>query len=182
MKKIAVHLAEGFEETEAIGIVDVLRRAGFDVYMVSITGTVKVTGAHKIAIKADVLFENVDYQNIDMIVLPGGMPGTRNLQEHEGLCSKILGFYKQGKCLGAICAAPLIFGGLGILKGKKATCFPGFEQELLGADVTGGYVEQSGNIVTGKGMGVAIDFALKIVEMLVDKDFADELAAKCIVR
>lgn len=182
MKKIAVHLAEGFEEIEAISIIDVLRRAEFDVLVVSVTSGIEVKGAHDIVIKADVLFDNVEYASIDMIVLPGGMPGTRNLQAHKGLQDQILNFHASGKPLGAICAAPLVFGNLGLLKDKNSTCYPGFEEELVGANVTGNFVEQSGMIVTGKGAGVAIDFALKIVEMLRGKELADELARKMIVR
>lgn len=184
MKKIAIYLAEGFEETEAIAIIDILRRAEFEVNIISITNSLEVTGAHNIIVRADVLFGNTDYNynTVDMIILPGGMPGTRNLQAHQGLRSKILEFYKQNKYLGAICAAPLIFGDLGILKNKKATCYPGFEEELTGAEITGREVEQSGKIITGKGVGVAIDFALKIVEELCDKNTANNLAQKCIVK
>ncbi len=181
MKKIAVHLAEGFEEIEAISIIDVLRRAGFDVEVVSMNKTMEVNGAHDITVKTDVVFEKVDYDIIDMIVLPGGMPGSRNLQAHEGLQQQILNFHETDKPLGAICAAPLVFGNLGLLEGKVATCYPGFESELKGASVSGNSVEQSGTIVTGKGAGVAINFALKIVEMFKGKEVADDLAKKMIV-
>jgi len=181
MKKIAVHLAEGFEEIEAISIIDVLRRAGFEVSVVSITGELLVAGAHQISVKADVLFENIDYSEIDMLVLPGGMPGARNLKAHIGLAEQLVNFNDEGKPIGAICAAPLVLGNLGILKDVKATCYPGFEGELHGAIVTENEVELSGTVVTGKGAGVAIEFALKIVEMLLDKKTVDELAAKMIV-
>lgn len=182
MKRIAVHLAEGFEEIEAISIIDVLRRADFDVEIVSVTSNFVVTGSHNIKIMADSLFDNIDYNSIDMIILPGGMPGSKNLNNHDGLKQQILNFHENGKPLGAICAAPMIFGNLGILKDKKATCYPGFEEELLGAEVTGKDVQRTGTIVTGKGAGVAIDFALKIVKMLKGKEFADELAKKMIVK
>jgi len=182
MKKIAVHLAEGFEEIEAISIIDVLRRAEFEVNIVSVSGNFVVTGSHNIKVMADSLFESIDYESIDMIVLPGGMPGSTNLNMHKALKEQILAFHKKGKPLGAICAAPLVFGNLGILKGKKATCYPGFEDELLGAKPTGKHVEQAGTIVTGKGAGVAIDFAIKIVEMLKGKELANELASKMIVK
>ncbi len=180
MKKFAVHLAEGFEEIEAISIIDVLRRAEFEVNMVSVTNSIEVTGAHNITVKADILFEDLDYKYIDMIILPGGMPGTRNLQSHEGLKEQILEFNNSNKPIGAICAAPLILGNLNLLKNKKATCYPGFEGELTGAEITGNDTEQTGTIVTGKGAGVAIDFALKIVEMFKGKEAADELAEKMI--
>lgn len=179
-KKIAVHLAEGFEEIEAVSIIDVLRRANIETLVVSVTGKKAVTGSHHIQITADVLFEEVDFSTIDMIVLPGGLPGANNLKNHEGLGKQILNFHKKGKPLGAICAAPLVFGNLGILKNQKATCFPGFENQLLGAEVTGADVETSGKIVTGKGAGVAIKFALKIVETVKGKHLADELAKKMI--
>ena len=179
-KNIAVHLAEGFEEIEAVSIIDVLRRAEFDVTVVSVTGKVEVTGKHRVTVTADRLFEDVDYEQTDIIVLPGGMPGAKNLKEHKGLREKILDFHKEGKPLGAICAAPMVFGDLGILKNKNATCFPGFEDELKGANVTGNEVEVDGKIITGKGAGVAVKFALQIVELLKNKKIADKLAEKMI--
>lgn len=179
-KKIAVHLAEGFEEIEAVSIIDVLRRANIETLVVSVTNQKVVTGSHDIPITADVLFEEVDYSKVDMIVLPGGLPGANNLNNHSGLGQQILDFHINGKPLGAICAAPLIFGNLGILKNQKATCFPGFENQLTGAEVTGAEVETSGKIITGKGAGVAIKFALKIVETFKGKSFAEELGRKMI--
>lgn len=181
MKKIAVHLAEGFEEIEAISIIDVLRRAELSVTIVSVTENLEVTGSHGIKVFADMLFSNVNYEMIDMIILPGGMPGAANLNEHLGLREQILNFNESKKLLAAICAAPLVFGNLGILKNKEATCFPGYENQLHGAIATGENIEVSENIITGKGAGVAIDFALKIVEILKGKKFADELSKKMIV-
>ncbi len=177
---VAVHLAEGFEEIEAIAIIDVLRRAGFELTTVSVSGNTVVTGSHQIKIIADKLFETIDYETIDMIILPGGMPGSKNLNEHAGLREQILNFNEKGKFLGAICAAPLVFGNLGILKNKKATCYPGYENQLHGAVVTGEKTEVSGNIITGKGAGVAIEFALKIVETIKGEPFATELSHKII--
>ncbi|WP_297089895.1 DJ-1 family glyoxalase III [uncultured Draconibacterium sp.] len=182
MKKIAVHLAEGFEEIEAISIIDVLRRADLDIEIVSMNKTMEVTGSHQITVKADTLFEDLDYDNIDMIVLPGGMPGAANLKAHSGLREQILNFNDMKKPLAAICAAPMVFGNLGLLKEKQATCYPGFEDELHGAIITGEAVEEAGNIITGKGAGVAIDFALKIVEKFKGKEVANELGAKMIVQ
>ena len=178
---IAVHLAEGFEEIEAISIIDVLRRAGFNVSVISVTGKKEVTSKQDVTVTADKLFENVDYEKIDMIVLPGGMPGAKNLKEHEALGKKILDFYKNDKPLGAICAAPMVLGNLGILENKNATCFPGFEDELKGAKITGNDVEVDGKIITGKGAGVAILFALKIVEFIKGKESADELGKRMVV-
>ncbi|RIJ50558.1 DJ-1/PfpI family protein [Maribellus luteus] len=181
MKNIAVHLAEGFEEIEAISIIDVLRRANLKVTVVSVTGDLVVTGAHQIQVTADKLFEDVDYSEIEMLVLPGGMPGSANLKAHSGLREQILNFNDNGKPLGAICAAPMVFGNLGLLNNKKATCYPGFEEELHGAVITGNDVEQAGNIITGKGAGVAIKFALKIVENIKGQKAAGELGRKMVV-
>lgn len=182
MKKVvAVHLADGFEEIEAVSIIDVLRRAGIEVQVVSVTGKFEVTGSHGIRISAGQLFEETDYEFVDMIVLPGGMPGSRHLKEHAGLGRQIMQFHGQGRLLGAICAAPVVFGRLGILEKRKATCYPGFEDQLTGAVVTGADVEVSGNIITGKGVGAALKFALKIVEILHGRSLADDLAEKMLV-
>lgn len=181
MKKIAVHLAEGFEEIEAIAIIDVLRRAGLEVVVVSITKKHEVTGSHQIQVIADLLFEEVDYNSIEMLVLPGGMPGSLNLKNHTGLIDLIQKFESDQKWLGAICAAPLVFGSLGILENRKATCYPGVENQLKGAITTGQNIEIDGNIITGKGAGVAIEFALKIVELLINRETANLLALKMIV-
>jgi 4-methyl-5(b-hydroxyethyl)-thiazole monophosphate biosynthesis len=178
--RIAVHLAEGFEEIEAVSIIDVLRRAEFDVVVVSVTGKAEVTSKQGVTIIADDFFENIDYGNTDMIVLPGGMPGAKNLKEHEALGKKILEFFESDKPIGAICAAPMVLGSLGILENKNATCFPGFEDELKGAKVTGNEVEVDGKIITGKGAGVAIKFALQIVEFFNGKETADKLAKRMI--
>lgn len=180
MKNIAVHLADGFEEIEAVNIIDVLRRAELNVTVISVTGNLEVKGSHGIKIITDQLFDEVNYEFIDMIILPGGMPGSANLNEHLGLREQILNFNENKKLLGAICAAPMVFGNLGILKNKKATCYPGFENQLHGAIVTNENIELSDNIITGKGAGVAIDFALKITEILKGKTLAEKLAEKMI--
>lgn len=177
---IAVHLAEGFEEIEAVSIIDVLRRAEIETLVVSVTGNEEVTGSHGITISSDILFEDVDYSEVGMIVLPGGMPGAKNLKKHAGLGEQIIKFNKENKPLGAICAAPIVLGSLGILNNKNATCYPGFEEQLSGAHVTGNPVETAGKIITGRGPGVAIEFALKIVESVKGKELADELAQKMI--
>jgi len=113
MNKIAVHLASGFEEIEAVTIIDILRRAEFNVTVVSITGELEVIGSHNIIITADRVFEDINYKTIDMIVLPGGMPGSENLSKHSGLKKEIIEFNKNGKQLGAICAAPIVFWKIG---------------------------------------------------------------------
>lgn len=175
-KKIAVHLADGFEEIEAISIIDVLRRADLEVVSVSVTGKLEVNGAHQIKVLADKLFESVDYKDIYMIVLPGGMPGASNLNMHEGLKAQIVRFNDENKPLAAICAAPLVFGNLGLLNGKQAVCYPGFEKYLKGSEVLSIPVVESGNFITGRGPGVAIAFALKIVEKAVSVEKAKLLA------
>ena len=175
-----VHLAEGFEEIEAVTIIDVLRRAEIETIVVSVSGHPEVEGAHGLKIRADRLFEDIDYEEVDMIVLPGGMPGAANLKDHIGLRNKIIQLHGEDKLLGAICAAPMVFGALGLLEGEKATCYPGFEAHLTDADVTGNNVEVSNKIITGKGPGAAMEFALKIIEIVKGKDVADDLSSKLI--
>jgi len=181
MKKVTVHLANGFEEIEAITIIDVLRRAGIEVTTVAMSGNIIVTGAHNVPIKADNLFENIDFNLVDMIILPGGMPGAKNLDAHEGLKKVILHFNEQKKHLGAICAAPLVFGHLNILENKSAVCYPGFEKELTDAKVLFDPVMADEHIVTGRGVGAALKFALKITEKLISKEKADQLARAMLV-
>ncbi len=181
MKKVLVHLANGFEEIEAITPVDVLRRAGCEVVTVSVTGKNEVTSRRGITVLADQLFKDADYDHADMILLPGGQPGADNLNKHEGLKKQILTYNEQGKMIAAICAAPLVLGSTGILKGRKATCFPGTEPQLTGATCTGNAVEVDGNIVTGKGPGVALKFSLRLTELLVGRAKADELRKAMIV-
>lgn len=180
-KRISVHLAEGFEEVEAISIIDVLRRADLDVVVVSVTGKTEVTGAHQIKVVADMLFENVNYDQVDMIVLPGGIPGATNLDAHSGLTRMIRKFDSEKKSLAAICAAPLVFGNLDILNGKQAVCYPGYEKYLKGAEVLAIPVVESGNVITGRGAGVSMKFALKIVERMVSLEKAELLAKQMLV-
>jgi protein deglycase len=175
MKKVLIHFANGFEEMEAITPVDVLRRAGCEVVTVSVSGHKEVTSTRGLTVVTDMLFTEADYEHADMILLPGGQPGSDNLNRHDGLKSQINVFHEKGKMIAAICAAPLVLGGLGILKGKKATCYPGVEPKLTGANCTGNTVEIDGNIITGKGPGVALKFSLTLVEKLVGKEKADEL-------
>ena len=176
MTKIIVPLANGFEEMEAIVPVDIWRRAGFEVITLSITNELIVTGTHQISVLADALFEETNFDNADMIFLPGGMPGAKNLNAHKGLRKKILEFSKADKILSAICAAPMVLGHNNLLDGKRATCFPGFEAELYNANVTNTSVETDGNIVTAKGAGVAMQFALAIVARFKGNTYANELS------
>ena len=172
---VYVHLAEGFEEVEALTIVDLLRRAEIETEMVSVTGQLPVTGSHGIKIVADILFEDAVYSGCEMIVLPGGMPGSTNLDAHEGLREKIYSFNNQGKWLAAICAAPMVFGHMGILKDRKATCYPGMEENLTGAELVTDIVVLDQKIITSRGPATAMPFALKIIEVLKDKKTADEI-------
>lgn len=182
MKKVNIYLAEGFEEIEAVTVVDVLRRAGIAARTVSITGSREVTGAHGITVTADEVFERAGNYEADMLVLPGGMPGTRHLGEHKGLKEVILGFAEKGKLIGAICAAPSVLGKLGLLEKKKAVCYPGFEEDLRGAVTGEGIISQDGSFITSKGPGTAIYFALKLVEVLTDRKTAEELKEGMIVQ
>jgi 4-methyl-5(b-hydroxyethyl)-thiazole monophosphate biosynthesis len=175
MDKVYVFLADGFEEIEGLTVVDLLRRAQIDTAMVSITGQKRVTGSHGIVIEADLLFEELKEQEGTAFVLPGGMPGTRYLAAHEGLAGVLTRAAAQGKLVAAICAAPSVLGGLGLLNGHKAVCYPGFGDQLIGAEVTGHAVEVSGNIITSRGMGTAIEFALTLVAQMKDQQTADDL-------
>lgn len=164
MKTILVFLATGFEEIEALTPVDVLRRAGLDVQTVSVMNEQTVAGAHGVPVLADKMFAEINPEDAEMILLPGGLPGATNLDEHAGLSELIMKFAEAGKPLAAICAAPLVLGNRGLLQGKKATCYPGFETYLTGAEYTANLVEVDGNVITGKGPGAAMEFAFAIVE------------------
>ena len=175
MKKVFIHLANGFEEVEAITPVDVLRRAGCEVTMVSVTGKRDVISARGVVVQSDKLYEDMDYSQADLILFPGGQPGSDNLTKHEGLKKVIFGFHRQGKMIGAICAAPMVLANAGILEGKRVTCFPGTESRLKGVICTGNAVEIDGNIITGKAAGAAMKFSLALVEQLISKSKSDEL-------
>lgn len=175
MKKVSVFFADGCEEIEALTVVDVLRRAGIHVDMVSVTGTKRITGAHQIRIETDIVFEEMDFTGTNLLVLPGGMPGTLRLREHEGLCELLRTYDKENKYVAAICAAPSVLGELGILKGKRACCYPSFEEKLTGADVKMDPVVWDGHVITSRGMGTAISFALKLIEVLCGNEKAEEV-------
>ncbi|MGL5562886.1 MAG: DJ-1 family glyoxalase III [Tannerellaceae bacterium] len=176
MEKVFVFLADGFEEIEAISIIDVLRRANIPTQTVSITGNKHVHGAHKIPVQADILFDDADFDGAQMLVLPGGMPGAVNLDAHTALKDKLKHFHREGKYVAAICAAPLVLGGIDLLNGKHATCYPGFEHTLKGARYTAEPVTVDGKIITGKGPGFATQFALTLVEAIAGELKAIEVA------
>lgn len=179
-KKVLLFLAEGFEEIEAIAPIDILRRADIIVQTVSISDSLNVKGSHGIVVKADVLFKDVDFSNTKMLILPGGMPGTSNLNEHSELKVKLTEFDEDGKYIAAICAAPSVLGQLGMLKGKRAVCYPGWEEKLKGAYTSEHRIEIDNNIITARGAGVAIEFALALVSILKSKSLAKELSDKMI--
>ncbi len=180
MAKTAIFLADGFEEIEALTVVDLLRRAGIEITTVSIMGKKAVEGSHKITVEADALFDEVDYDSMDMLILPGGMPGTTNLENYAPLKEQILKFNDSGKNLSAICAAPTVYGKLGLLKGKKACCYPGRESDLLGADVQYSEVTKDGIFITSRGMGTAIPFGLAIIEHFQGSTAAEDMAKKIV--
>lgn len=175
MGKVYVFLAEGFEEIEALTVVDLLRRARIDVKTVSISEAKMVEGGHKINVEADLIFEQADFSDAEVLVLPGGMPGTLNLAKYRKLTKLLEEFNREGRKLAAICAAPSILGDLGVLKGKKATAYPGYDDRLKGAEVTENHVEVSGNITTSRGLGTAIPFALSLISQLKDRQTAEDI-------
>ncbi|NDV47465.1 DJ-1/PfpI family protein [Paludibacter sp. 221] len=178
MKKALLFLVDGFEEIEALGTVDILRRGNVDVSTVSITGKKEVMGSHKIPVTADILFEEAGF-DVDMLILPGG---TTALNEHEGLKKQIKLFADARKNIAAICAAPMVLGGLGLLKGKRATAYPGFEQYLDGAVFVPEATVIDGNIITGRGPGLTFKFALTLLEILEGKKASDEVAAQLLLK
>ncbi|MBQ7758257.1 DJ-1 family glyoxalase III [Anaerotignum sp.] len=180
MKKVYVFLAEGFEEMEAVTPVDLLRRVGVDAKLVSVTGDKAVTGAHGITYQADLLFEEIE--DADMLVLPGGMPGTLNLQAHQGLSELLVKQHEAHKWVCAICAAPMVLGSLGILMGRHATIYPGMEAHLIGAEPVADEVCIDGNVVTSRAPGTAIPFALTLAELLTDEKTAANLTKDIVFR
>jgi len=176
MKKIGVFMADGCEEIEALTVVDILRRAGVEVAMISVSGKKEVKGAHNITFFTDIPAEYMDFDVLDGIVLPGGMPGTLNLGKSKIVQTMIRQFAEEKKLVSAICAAPSVLGEAGLLNGKKATCYPGFEDKLVGATCVSDAVIADGNIITSRGMGTAISFALEIVRYLLGDEKATELS------
>jgi len=172
---IAVLLADGFEEIEALTPVDILRRVGLDVKTVGITSKVAV-GSHGISVLCDLTPDEVKLDEVTTVIFPGGMPGSLNLDASEFSDRIIDAVKNNGGRIAAICAAPLVLGRRGLLDGRNATCYPGFENELLGANATGKSVVTDGNITTAKGMGVALEFSLELVSLLLGKEKADEIA------
>ena len=173
MNNVFIFLTAGFEEIEALATMDILQRGGVNIKSVSLTDNRTVTGGHHISVVADYLFEEVDFADAQMLILPGG---TIKINEHDGLKREILAFARQGKPIAAICAAPMVFGGLGLLKGRHATCYPGYEKYLTGARITEEPVMVDGNITTGRAAGYTLAFALELLSQLKGKKVHTEVA------
>ena len=178
MSKVNIFFATGYEEIEALTVVDMLRRVGIQVDMISITDDKYVTGSHGITVAMDKTMQEVEEG--DMLVLPGGMPGTTNLMECAVLTDMIKSYYKSGKYIAAICAAPTVFGKLGLLEGRRATCYPGMEDELFCEEALTDAVVMDDRIITSRGMGTAIDFSLAIISVLLNEETAENLATKIV--
>ncbi|KGN83499.1 DJ-1 family glyoxalase III [Porphyromonas sp. COT-290 OH860] len=179
-KNVYVFLAEGFEEIEAVATIDLLRRAGIATITVAVGNSLEVSGAHHITLRADKPLDEVDLSNADALVLPGGLPGVDNLNASEVLRSTLRQMYDSGRLVAAICAAPMILGQLGILNGKRATCYPSFENHLTGYKASEQKVITDGHVITACSAGVAIDFGLEIIKYLLGEQEA-QLVADAII-
>ncbi|MFW5976652.1 MAG: DJ-1 family glyoxalase III [Bacillota bacterium] len=175
MAKIMIPLADGLEEIEAISNIDVLRRAGIEVITASIGNNLEVNGDHGIIIMADDNIDNIKSEEIDGIILPGGMPGAENLKNNENLIKLIQKVNKKNGLIAAICAAPIVLEAAGVIQNKNATSYPGFDEQMKSCNYQEKRVVKDGNIITGRGPGVALEFALKIVEYLLSKGKAREI-------
>lgn len=172
---VYVFLAPGFEEIEALTIVDVLRRAGMLVTTVSMDGDKIALGSHNIPVIADLVFDDADFSDAELMFLPGGLPGATNLDAHEGLREVLSAHAAKGGLIAAVCAAPLVLGHLGLTNGKTCTCYPGFETELGSANYTGSIVEVDGKLITGRGPAACLELAYTILEVMGKKDAAAQL-------
>lgn len=169
-----MYFANGFEETEAIAALDVLRRANINVFTVGV-GSKNIKGAHDVEVRCDLDDNEATFTGLEGVILPGGMPGTKNLDACEKVQNALDFCSSTGKLTAAICAAPMILGKKGLLKGKKATCYPGFENYLEGAEVSSDFVVTDGTVITAKGMGAAVEFGLAIVAYFKGKAFAQKI-------
>lgn len=175
MKKAVMLFAQGFEEVEALMTVDLLMRGGVDVKLVSITEDTEVTGSHGMRIGMDAVMDEVDLEDQDAVIIPGGMPGTLNLGNSSRVTETLTQMYERGKVVGAICAAPSVLGQCGILKGKRATCYPGFEEKLTGARFVDEKAVTDGNVVTSRGLGTSMEFGFALLELLISKEKTEEI-------
>ncbi len=175
MAKVYQFMADGFEDIEALAPLDILKRGGVEVVTVSIMGREWVESANGVTLKADRLFEDTEFDDADMLLLPGGMPGASHLKHHEGLRQLLLDHAAKGRRIGAICAAPMVPGSLGLLEGKRATCYPGFESQLKGAEYTGQPVTVDDIFVTGKGPGASLPYSYQLLSLLAGDDEAKNI-------
>ena len=172
--KAVVFLADGFEECEGLIVVDILRRAGVDTIMASVMEGLQIDSSRHIIVQADAMAGDIDFDTVDLVVLPGGRLGTENLGASELVTEKLREFAAD-KHAAAICAAPSLLASLGLLEGKKATCHPDFEGQMKGAVLTGESVAVDGNIITGQGLGASFDFAFELVKILVGEEKAEQI-------
>ena len=182
MKKTAILFANGYEEVEALTVVDLLRRAKIGCEILSVADSGQVTGSHGISIGADRNFSGTDFSQYDGVILPGGMPGTTNLAADERVLALLRNFAAAGKLTAAICAAPTVLAKAGLLEGKKAVCYPGMEEQLTGAKVSFDPVAVDGTVITSRGLGTAIPFALSIVQYFEGRERAEALASSVVYR
>lgn len=175
MARVITYMAEGLEEVECLAVVDLLRRAGVEVVMTSITDKAQVTGSHGFVIGTDKVISEVDPLEADMIFLPGGMPGTKNLEESEELVKDLKKAADAGRKLAAICAAPRVLGMNHLLEGKKATCYPGNEEKLLGAVYCHDGVVTDGNVSTARGLGYALELGIELIRILCGEEKAQQI-------
>lgn len=182
MKKTVILFANGYEEVEALTVVDLLRRVQILCDIVCVDGAQEVTGSHGITVHADKKFAETDFSEYDGVILPGGMPGTKNLAADGRVLALLRDFHAQGKLTAAICAAPTVLAKAGLLEGKTAVCYPGMEGELTGANTGSAAVAEDGTIITSRGAGTAIDFALAIVRYFEGPERAGTLAASIVYR
>lgn len=182
MSKVYIFFADGYEDIEGLTVVDLMRRAGIDIQTVSIKESREITTSHGIEMKTDLIFSETDFSDADMLVIPGGMPGTKYLGEYKPLCDLLTSFYNDGKKIAAICAAPTVFAKLGFLEGRTATAYPTCMDGLAGAIRSEEEVVIDGNVTTSRGLGTAIPFALSLIEQLISKEKSEEIAESVVFK
>lgn len=182
MAKIGVFLADGFEEIEALAVVDLLRRAEVDTTMVAVSDTIEIIGGHGIVVTADKVIEEISFEDADLLFLPGGTMGVKNLGKSEELCNKLVEFYEKGKMVAAICAAPTLLHKLGILNGKNATCYRSLAGELTEATYVDANVVVDGNVITSQGFGTSVDMGLALIEYFKGREEAKRIQYEVMYR
>ena len=175
MDKVYIFLADGVEEIEALTVVDLLRRVGIDITLISIEENVDIYGSHGIVFSADKVFDEVSFEDVDMLILPGGTQGAKKLGKHVELMDKVKEFDKEGKMIAAICFAPTVLAAHDLLRGRRATCYPALSENLTGGLYEESSVVVDGNLITSRGLGTSIDFALAIIEHFKGISVAEEL-------